>query len=122
MTTFSSTIDVNSFQANDLLEKGERRSERGTNYGTRRLGGWPHFDLSRPTRKSQSGKLAIFQDSSRSNTAHVRSRQVFPDAPPCRRYSSDSLINHSNIFIFRPSPSILGPFRNPPHRGQTRLT
>src|SRR5450759_2825106 len=26
MTTFSSTIDVNSFQANDLLEKGERRS------------------------------------------------------------------------------------------------
>jgi len=26
MTTFSSTIDANSFQANDLLEKGERRS------------------------------------------------------------------------------------------------
>jgi hypothetical protein len=29
MTTFSSTIDANSFQANDLLEKGERRSVRG---------------------------------------------------------------------------------------------
>jgi len=28
MMTFSSTIDANSFQANDLLEKGERRSAR----------------------------------------------------------------------------------------------
>src|ERR1035437_1237770 len=41
MTTFSSTIDANSFQANDLLEKGERRSVRVSGHTTR--DGWLNF-------------------------------------------------------------------------------